>query len=131
MSFTCYFNKDTNQLVAIPGDVDIDLDEEDNELYELEPWYEDAKIIKAAPDSFIAIEAMTSAESFRIMEDFIETVDDQNLQRSLLYAIQMRKPFANFRDEINNAGEAERERWFAFKRERLIDYVKDQLGIGQ
>jgi hypothetical protein len=131
MGFTCYVNKDTNQLVAFPAEVDIYLDEDNEELFELEPWHEEAKIIKAAPDSFVKIEQMTSTESFRIMEDFIETIDDEDLQRKLLYAIQMRKPFAHFKEEINNAGEAERERWFAFKRERMIEYIKDQMGIGQ
>ena len=128
MGFTCYFNKDTNRLIAIPGEVDIYLDEDDDELYEFEPWYEDAKIIKASPDSFIQVDAMPSNESFRIMEGFIETVDDENLQQKLLRAIQMRKPFAHFNEEIHEAGE-ERERWFAFKRERMIEYVKEQLDI--
>ena len=81
IGFTCYFNKDTSQLIVIPGEVDIYLDEDDDELYELEPWYEDAKIIKASPDSFIQVDEMHSNESFRIMEDFIETVGDENLRR--------------------------------------------------
>lgn len=66
---------------------------------------------------------MPTNESFRIMEDFIETVGDENLQQKLLRVIQMRKPFAHFKEEIHHAGE-ERERWFAFKRERMIEYVK-------
>jgi len=128
MGFMCYFNKDTSQLIAIPGEVDLYLDEDDDELYEFEPWYEDAKIIKASPDSFIQVDEMPTNESFRIMEDFIETVGDENLQQKLLRAIQMRKPFAHFKEEIHDAGE-ERERWFAFKRERMIEYVKEQLDI--
>ena len=127
MGFTCYFNKDTSQLIAIPGEVDLYLDEDDD-LYEFEPWYEDAKIIKGSPDSFIQVEAIPTNESFQIMEDFIETVGDENLQQKLLRAIQMRKPFAHFKEEIHYAGE-ERERWFAFKRERMIEYVKEQLDI--
>jgi hypothetical protein len=127
MGFTCYFNKDTSQLIAIPGEIDIYLDEDDEELFEFEPWYEDAKIIRASPDSFIQVEEMPSNESFRIMEDFIETVADENLQQKLLHAIQMRKPFAHFNEEIHHA--EERERWFAFKRERMTEYVKEQLDI--
>lgn len=128
MGFTCYFNKDTSQLIAIPSEVDMYLDEDDDELFEFEPWYEDAKIIKASPDSFIQVNAIPSNESFQTMEDFIETVDDEILQQKLLRAIQMRKPFAHFNEEIHDAGE-ERERWFTFKRERMIEYVKGQLDM--
>jgi hypothetical protein len=128
MGFTCYFNKDTSQLISIPDEVDIYLDEDDDELYDLEPWYEDAKIIRASPDSFIRVDKMPSNESFRIMEDFIETVNDENLQQKLLRAIQMRKPFAHFKEKIHHGGE-EREHWFTFKRERMIEYVKEKLDI--
>ena len=71
---------------------------------------------------------MTSGGSFRIMKEFIETVEEKKLKERLLLAIQVQKPFAHFKSEIDNSG-SERERWFEFKKQRPIDWVKDQLDL--
>jgi hypothetical protein len=47
------------------------------------------------PDKFLPLDPISSRESFRTMEAFIETVNNKNLQRRLIQALELKKPFAN------------------------------------
>lgn len=123
MGLSCFLNKKTGQLIAIPNDLDFLGDELADES---EAWQEDIQIIKNSPDNFVQIENMTSSDSFRIMEDFIETVVDGQLKQELLLSIQMKKPFAHFKSAIGSSAN-ERERWFEFKKQQFIEWIKDQL----
>ena len=129
MGFSCFLNKETGRLITIPKEIDFLDNDSDKEFEdEFEAWQEDIQIIKNSPDNFFKIEDMNSTESFRIMEGFIESVADEQLKERLLLSIQMRKPFGHFKSEIDNSG-GERERWFEFKRQRFIDWIKDQIDI--
>lgn len=79
--------------------------------------------------SYIAVPKANSRESYRVLEDFIETVADQRLQAQLAYAIQGRGAFRRFKDTLLTHPN-ERERWFAFNtgrlRERLLAWLKDE-----
>jgi len=69
---------------------------------------------------------MTSHESFEIMTDFAEAVKNKKLQDRLYKALHKSKPFRNFKWEIDNSGEY-RQKWFDFKNQRLIEFVKTQI----
>lgn len=72
------------------------------------------------------IEPLLSHESYRFMEDFIETVKHPELQRELQNAIQKRSPFRRFKDALTAYPE-ERERWFKFHEQKLLEEIKDWL----
>jgi Uncharacterised protein family (UPF0158) len=129
ISFSCFLNKETGQLFAIPKEIDFLADDLDDHFFdEYEAWQEDIQLIKNSPDSFLQIENMDSTDSFGIMEDFIKTIADNQYKKRLLKSIQMRNPFAHFKENIDDLP-SERERWFEFKKQRVIEWVKRQIDI--
>lgn len=101
----------------------------DNNFYsDEEAWAEEIKEIEENYDKYVQFEKMDSRESFRIMEKFIETLKDEELKKKLELGLNLSKPFRNFKDIINNAGEY-REKWFEFKNIKYIEYVKEQLAF--
>ncbi len=75
---------------------------------------------------FIEIPRMDSHEGYRDMQDFIATVTDPYLQRLLEVAIMGRGAFRRFKDVLLDYPR-ERERWFAFRDERMEQRVLDWL----
>ena len=119
--FRCYFNIETQEIVTFPDEDRFpDMDTED--------WKDDMKKVKKNRKKFKEIESMDSSESFKIMEDFIDSIDDETLKSRLTQAIEGYKPFANFQFQIDRSGPF-REMWFAFKANKMIEWVNDQLSI--
>jgi len=52
---------------------------------------------------------------------FVDEVDDANLQRKLINALNNRKPFANFKWLIDNS--EHRQKWFDFRQKEHERYV--------
>ena len=117
---TSYINRDSNEIITIP---DID---EFSDTYEF--WADQIKEIEANYDRYIVIERMDSRDSFKVMERFTECVSDDALRAALLTALTKRKPFSNFKFEIDNSGTF-RQKWFDFQKEQVVKWVKDQLEL--
>jgi len=116
----CFIHKLTLEVVTYP---------EDFLFYgDLDPklWKEELRKIKKEKKNYIEIEKMNSTQSFDIIEEFIDTLQNSSTKIRLLRAIEGRKPFANFKHQIENSG-PERELWFAFRREKNIQWIEDQL----
>jgi len=79
------------------------------------------------PDKFLPVEVLSSSESFRIMEAFIETVKDIGLQRNLINALERKRPFANFKNIIDNS--SVREKWFQFRDEAYMNIAKEWIDV--
>lgn len=97
-----WLNLDTGEVIFIadPGDLD-SITEDPRE-----------------DERFVRIDPIDSSQSFCIMEDFVEQLADTALARHLAGALEQRKPFRRFRDEL--AGHpAQREAWFAFEHAAL------------
>ncbi len=77
-------------------------------------------------DDYIEITPMQTHESFSIMESFIETVTDIKLKSLLYVAISRKRPFANFKNIIDQSGSF-RQDWFDYKKLKLIEYVKNEI----
>lgn len=117
----CFYNKKTKEIKYVLNfDNWIGADEE--------PWEEDLKEIENNWDYFIEFECMTSNDSFNVMADFIDTVDNQKLQGKLITALNKSKPFQNFKWVIDNSGDY-RQHWFDFKNSRYIDWINNQLDL--
>jgi len=117
--FRCFLNTETHEIVTYPDeDRFFDMD--------IKIWKEEIKKVKKAKKKYIEIESMPSSESFKVMEDFIDSIDDKSLKSKLFQAVEGHKPFANFKFQIDKSGPF-REQWFAFKNNKMIEWVKDQL----
>jgi len=114
-----YVHIETNEIKTI-----IDLDQHFDA--DTESWEEDINEIEENFDKYFQFERMESRESFRIMEDYIETVEDKRLKEKLELGLSLSKPFRNFKDIIDDENEY-RKRWFEFRDARNIEFVKEQI----
>jgi hypothetical protein len=64
-----------------------------------------AKEIDDNRDDYFEFKGIESLESFQIMADFGEDVDDTILQNKLINALNRSKPFQNFKWQIDNSGD--------------------------
>lgn len=104
----CLFNTKTNEIITIT---------EFDDLYEPD---------ELAWDNIIEFERMNSHDSFELMVDFVEQLENCFLKEKLINILNRPKPFKNFKIQIDNSGEY-RQKWFDFKNIKYIDYVKSQI----
>jgi hypothetical protein len=114
-----YVNTETNEIKTI-----IDLDQHCDA--DTEAWEEDINEIEENFDKYFQFGRMDSRESFQVMEEFIVTVDDEELRNKLELGLSISKPFRNFKDIIDDENEY-RKNWFAFRSAKYIEFVKEQL----
>ena len=69
-----------------------------------EPWEEELEEIEEHWDDYFEFVGFESHESFQIMVDFAESIDDHRLQNRLIGALNKRKPYQHFKWEIDNSG---------------------------
>tara|TARA_R110002050_G_scaffold4573_1_gene22085 strand:+ start:64504 stop:64923 length:420 start_codon:yes stop_codon:yes gene_type:complete len=117
----CYLHMKT-------GDLKIIINEDKWIGADTEAWEDDIEEIDSNWTDYIEFEGMDSHESFKIMVDFTENVDNEKLQYRLKNALNKLKPFQNFKWEIDNSGDY-RQEWFDFKKMRYIEYVKRQIEL--
>ncbi|MCS6798918.1 MAG: UPF0158 family protein [Myxococcota bacterium] len=67
---------------------------------------------------YLRIDPVSSREQYRWMERFIATVEDPELRARLMQAIEGKGAFRRFKDVLMGHP-IDRERWFAFRSERL------------
>ena len=120
-SFKCFLHRDTFEVVTY-------LDPDQYPDMDLKDWKEEITKIKKNRKKFIEIESMTSSESFEIMEEFVDSLENSTAKIRLLTALEGRKPFANFKHQVENSDEY-RELWFAFRRQKNIAWIQNQLNF--
>jgi hypothetical protein len=76
--------------------------------------------------NYLRIEPVSSREQYRWMERYIPMVEDPDLQSKLTRAIDGKGAFRRFKDVLMSYG-PERERWFAFRSERLRIFMEAWL----
>lgn len=111
-----FFNRDTLEFKSV-----LDWDE----MMDTEPWEEMIETIENEWPDAIILEKMESREAFRVMEDFIDEIEDSKFQEDLIKILSRRSPFANFKAEVETS--EHRELWFSFRTKKYEDYVRDQL----
>jgi hypothetical protein len=80
----------------------------------------------ASDGNYLRIDPVSSREQYRWMERFIPMVDDTDLRGKLTQAIDGKGAFRRFKDVLMSYG-TERERWFAFRSERLRTFMEAWL----
>jgi hypothetical protein len=92
------------------------------------------ELIDNNPERFISIDPIDSHESFQIMEDFIFTITNKNIQGKLDEALSRKKPFRNFKDELYKYTDVQ-EKWYKYYEERMkqnaIDWLESKGIKGQ
>ncbi len=68
--------------------------------------------------NYLRIDPVSSREQYRWMERFIATVDEPEFRGKLLHSIDGKGAFRRFKDVLMSYP-VDRERWFAFRSERL------------
>jgi hypothetical protein len=80
----------------------------------------------AADPTYVRVEPVSSREQYRWMERFIQMLDPSDLRDELTLAIDGRGAFRRFKDVLM-VNAPERERWFAFRSERLRVFMEAWL----
>lgn len=115
----CFYNIKTREIKTIINfDSWIGADEE--------MWQDELKEIESNYDNFFEFQGFETHDSFQIMADFAENINNQELQLKLINALNRPKPFRNFKLHIDNSGKY-RQKWFDFKKMRYVQWVKEQI----
>jgi hypothetical protein len=80
----------------------------------------------AADPNYLRIDPVSSREQYRWMERYIPMVEDVELRAKLAVSIDGKGAFRRFKDVLMSYG-TERERWFAFRSERLRIFMEAWL----
>ncbi|MBC8452454.1 MAG: hypothetical protein H8D65_01195 [Spirochaetes bacterium] len=117
----CFFNKKTGEITCcFVADQWIG---SDTELQE-----EDIQKIEDHSEDYIEFYGLDTHESFELMADFADCVDDFKLKERLFNTLNRPKPFRSFKDLIDNSGKY-REQWFAYKHMRYVQMVREQIEL--
>jgi len=77
----------------------------------------------ASDQNYLRVDPVSSREQYRWMERFIPMVEDPELRERLGRAIDGKGAFRRFKDVLMSYG-PDRERWFAFRSERLRVFME-------
>jgi hypothetical protein len=118
--FRGFWHKQTSELLFVP-----DLN---NDPFADTEWFaDDLEKLENNFDDYIEIEKPHSSDSFEIMANFTEQLDDSNkLKNQLIDALNKKKPFKEFKFIVDNSG-IYRQQWFDFKNEQLKQWVSDKF----
>jgi len=118
--FRVYINKKTLKVISIP--------DEDSFIEDdiLEEYKKDEEEINKHEEDYAEIYKPDDKQSFRVMEAFAESIDDEKTKERFLYALGMLKPFRNFKYELDFYDEL-KDKWFKFKFQKLMEAVKEEL----
>ena len=90
-----YIHSENNEIKTI-----IDLDQHYDA--DTEAWEEDINEIEENFDKYFQFDRMDLRESFQIMEDFLETIRENDLKDKLESSLSGLKPFRNFKNLIDD-----------------------------
>jgi len=119
MGMLCFYHKTTGELEYYP-------DELKNPGYDEELWVEAIDRVAENYGDYLRLEGMSSRESFKVMENFIDGINHIPTHNRFIAAISKKKPFSHFNDLIGYYPQL-RQEWFLFKDACYIDFVKRQI----
>jgi len=82
----------------------------------MECWEEDCTEIENNWEDYFVFHEF---ESYQIMANFTENIDDTVFQNKLISALNRRKPFQNFKWQKDNSDY--QQEWFDYKTKRYIE----------
>lgn len=120
MGFKVCIHKTTGEILNFPDELRMDVDPDEDAFVDDREKYENNS------DDYIEINAMSSTESFEVMESFTQQVSDRVLQAKLYDALSKNRPFRRFKDIVDNEGDY-RASWFEYKNRKDIEWVNRQI----
>jgi hypothetical protein len=90
-------------------------------------WEKEARKIEKKWKDYIVITKMETRESFRVMVDFVDEVNDKRLKEDLIKILNRKSPFANFKMEVESSNH--RQKWFDFRTKSYAEYISEQLDL--
>jgi hypothetical protein len=81
--------------------------------------------VRAEPDRYERVPSIAPEAGFRWMQEFASTINDEHLRAEMQKALSdcTDDCFQTFRRCLKRADEHERERWFAFRNEKLEEFI--------
>lgn len=113
--FRSFWHRETGELLFIP-------DFDNNPYADSELFEEDLEKLDDNFGDYVEIERPQSHDSYEIMADFTEQLDNSKLKKELENALNKKKPFREFKFVIDNSG-IYRQQWFDFKNTQLKKWV--------
>jgi hypothetical protein len=113
----------TGEILIVVGGLEeadaVELDEVERDNREL------ARRVRAEPDCYEPVPEVAPEAAFRWMQEFAATLADSRLRRQLQKVLNECEDqcFKAFRHALRRAPEAERERWFAFRNEKISEFI--------
>jgi hypothetical protein len=123
-----WINRKTGELVCFTEDEMCLLDADDSDF----PEWQQEQLPKLrevlSSDDFVQLPGKYDFNEYRLMEDFVLSLDDSALQRELAGAIRGKGAFRRFKDLVAVAGI--REQWFARRDEALkalaVEFLEEE-----
>lgn len=113
----CFFHEPTGTIEHHP--------DSDGDYFDPEPWQETMDKIDSDWSNYLRFEKMDSRQGYRVMEDFANSLSDDDFRTRLFEQLSERKPFSKFKWVVDNS--EYRQCWFDFKEQANIDWVHEQL----
>lgn len=113
----CYLHRETHEYVSFPNP---------QQFPDTADWQDDIDTVTNNPDDYMAIEPMSSRESFALMEQFVNELPAGSAQERLRYTLTQPKPFRRFKDTVDSMGDY-RQQWFTFRDAKTVEWLRDQL----
>jgi ribosomal protein S18 acetylase RimI-like enzyme len=102
---------------------------EDGRVLKMLPGDPKLSMVLAQPQSFVPIETVASRIQYQWLDDFIRTVEDDELRGRVQAAANGKGAFRRFKDILLTMPE-ERRRWFEFRdqkmRQRIVEWVREK-----
>lgn len=114
----CYINIETGEMKSILDWEEVHADPEF--------WEDELKEIEDNWKEYVILEKMSSREAFEVMESFIDTLSDGENRNRLIHALNGRRPFSNFKNQVDYNDEI-RQQWFAHKAEEYKAFTRKQF----
>jgi hypothetical protein len=85
--------------------------------------------VQSEPERYERVPSVAPEAGFRWMQEFASTINDEHLRKETQQALRdcTDDCFQRFRRCLNRASQAERERWFAFRNEKLEEFIDTWL----
>lgn len=71
---------------------------------------------------YLLVESFPSNDGLRLMEEFIEGIENSKMRGNLLKAISGSKPFRNFKDALSEFPET-RNAWYKFEDNKMKEFA--------
>jgi len=72
------------------------------------------------------IEPISSDESYRMMERFVDSLPEGEAQKVLAKSLQRRSPFRNFKDDLYEFPDVQSQ-WYKLHNEQLVEMAREWL----